>query len=433
MQERKTYSVTDSTGDALRASTFAQHVYTKRVRNPEDLSTWKRSQAYYDLVAYINNTSMVIQGYRQESGYPITPQMLKLCKIFNWLDRLLYEFHPMGVGQGLLLCVGEGRVELMESTESLSQKCHRAYRRWMMQVEQKVYSILEQQVRPHCKHINELAQYLTRSLGSLRNFEYGPGNELMFLFYLCALFKIGILDSEDTVAAALLLYQRYLDLVRRIILFYRLAPQQSQDEHIIDERNVLPYLWGSAQLCLDAPFAPPQWNQPQVMTDHRKNYMLLSSLQFLQKTKEGRSLGVHSYQLWCILSLSNWPDAYSGLMRTYLKSILNDFYITQDLIFSEIMTFVSQPSELLPRAYLGKRRQPDSSDSSIRSSDEPSRTSQNDRALRSNRPSKVRYLVEGGEVLQPPVPRHSNPEPNVFLGFQNPRKSDPESEKPFER
>lgn len=425
MEFKNLYDVTDPTGDALKASSFARHIYTKRIRNISDLGVWKRSRAYYDLVQYINNTSMAIQGYRQSKGYAVTSQMRKLCKIFRWLDLLLYEFHPMGVGQGLMRCVGTKPVDAMESSNSLRSKCHHAYRRWMLQVQEKIYAILEQQVYPHCKHINELAQYLTRSFGSLRNYEYGPGNELMFLFFLCALFKAGILGTDDTVAAALLLYQRYLDLVRHIMRFYRLSEPHGHGANIVDERNVLPYLWGCAQLCRDAPFTPSQWDQPAVLEKHRKDYMLLSSLEFLQKIMEGESLGVHSYQLWCVLSLSNWPDAYSGLIRTYLKNVLNDFYITQDLIFSEIMSFTRQPLELLQNAYLGKLPQPDSAPSSRRSS----RKSYEDELEQDNKEAglkpKSEQPVEKKSLRfsildDPPVRRHSSLETDVFLGFQNP-------------
>lgn len=430
MEDKKLYTVTDPTGDALTASSFARHIYTKRIRSIHDLGSWKRSEAYYDLVAYINNTSMAIQGYRQTDGYVVTPQMRKLCKVFRWLDLLLYECHPMGVGQGLMRCVGAGKVELLESNNELRTKCHHAYRRWILLVQEKLYSILEQQVQPHCKHINELAQYLTRSFGSLRNYEYGPGNELMFLFYLCTLFKAGILGSNDTIAAALLLFQRYLDLVRRVMLFYRLSEPKGHEANLIDERNVLPYLWGCAQLSRNAPFTPRQWNQPEVLNKHRNDYMLLSSLEFLQKIMLGESLGVHSYQLWCVLSLSNWPDAYSGLIRTYVKNVLNDFYITQDLIFSEIMSFTRQPLELLQGAYLGKMPKPKSSSSSTddRGSDDSAETEsvQTDLTRRQDllalKKTKRQSNLEDQLLL--PVRRHSSLITDVFLGFQNPRQLD---------
>ncbi|KAH8385495.1 hypothetical protein KR093_011243, partial [Drosophila rubida] len=354
MGSKNIYQVTEPTVDAIKASTFAQHIYRKCLRSPSDLSDWKRSRAYYDVVAYINNTSTALQGYRQTGGnYAVSAQMRKLCRIFNWLDRLVCKHHPMGVGQGLLSCLAdENPLGTTESSNSLRHKCHLAFRQWLLHVQEKIFAIMEQQLRPHCKHINELAQYLTRSFGSIKTNIYGPGNELMFLFFLCALFKCGVLQSEDTVAAALLLYQRYLELVRRILLFYRLAAQPT-DNNSIDERNVLPYIWGSAQLCRDAPFTPLQWQQPAILERHRRDYLLLSSLEYLQKERQEVPLGVHSHQLWCVLSLASWQDAYAALMRTFIKHVLDDFYIVQHLIFSDIMSFSRQPSECLQRAHLG--------------------------------------------------------------------------------
>ncbi|KAH8411403.1 hypothetical protein KR215_003718, partial [Drosophila sulfurigaster] len=366
MGSKPMFQVTEPTVDAIKASGFAQNIYKKYLRSPSDLSNWKRSQAYYDVVAYINNTSMAIQGHRQTGGsYVISSQMQELCKIFNWLDRLACECHPMGIGEGLMSCLndndnghGHGQLNATASTNSMRHKCHLAYRRWLLQVQEKIFGRLERQLKPKCKHINELAQYLTRSFGSIKSNNYDLGHELMFVFFLCALFKCGILQSEDTVAAALVLYQRYVELVRRILLFYRLATLY-RDNNAIDERNALPYLWGCAQLCRDAPFTPLQCQKAAQLEPQRREYMLLSSLEYLQRGKGQVPLGVHSHQLWCVLSLSNWPDAYASLMRTYIKYVLDDIYIVQHLIFSEIMSFARQPAEFLVQAYLGKKTQPE--------------------------------------------------------------------------
>ncbi|XP_064537119.1 serine/threonine-protein phosphatase 2A activator isoform X2 [Drosophila montana] len=403
MSSKQVYDVADPTADALKASAFAQRIYTKCVHSPEDLGKWKRSRAYYDLVAYINNTSMAIQGHRQGGGYTVSKQMLQLCKIFNWLDRLLYQCHPLGVGQGLLRCVGEDRLDTMESTHSLRQKCHRAYRHWLKVVQEKVFSILESQ-----------------------HYDYGPGNELMFLFFLCGLFKSGILQSEDTVAAALLLFQRYLDLVRRLMNFYRLTPPNVRDNNVIDDRNILPYIWGCAQLCREQPFAPPQWDKPAIMEAHRQNYMLLSSLEHLQKTMDNAPLGVHSYQLWCVLSLSNWPDAYSGLMGTYLKYVLNDFYTVQDLIFCEMLSFSRQPLEYLQRAFLGELPKQETSSSQI-DGDEEEGEEEQELELYQAKSEKQKQEIKKQQQQQqlplgPPVPLHKGLNTEVFLGYKDPRK-----------
>ncbi|XP_017871476.1 PREDICTED: serine/threonine-protein phosphatase 2A activator [Drosophila arizonae] len=437
MSSKRIHDVDDPTEDALKATSFAQQIFSKPVRSPADLGKWKRSHAYNDLITYINNTSMAIQGHRQNSkDFVVTRQMEKLSKIFNWLERLVQECHPLGIGHGLLRCVGNDKINMMDSTLSLRQKCHRAYRHWVKLVQERVYSILELQVKPHCKHINELAQYLTRSFGSLQQYDYGPGHELMFVFYLCSLFKSGILGADDTVAAVLLLFQRYLDLVRRLTSFFRLTISRERDSNVVEERNVLPYIWGCAQLCRSHPFDPPQWELPAVMETYRKNYMLLSSLEHLQKKMNHVALGVHSYQLWCVLSLSNWPDAYTGLMASYVKHVLSDFYTIQDLVFCEMLSFTRQPSEYLQQAFLGEPPELPTPTSSTDDSEEQEEEkveeeddSETEQLMQESRHiqaiEKKRKLNEKTRILYAaclPVPLYRNLKTDVFLGFQDPRK-----------
>ncbi|EDV99798.1 serine/threonine-protein phosphatase 2A activator [Drosophila grimshawi] len=409
MSQKQMYDVFESSADALKASTY----YIKRLRTADDLGKWKRSSAYHDLVAYINNTSMAIQGQHLDGNYNISNQMDKLCKIFNWLEILVYQCHPLGVGRGLLRCVGEDKIDMMASTNSLLFKCHDAYSNWVSQVQEKLFAILERQVKPHGKHINELAQYLTRSFGSCKTYDYGPDNELMFIFFLCCLFKSGILHGEDTVAAALLLYPRYLRLVRRLISFFRLASsaqkhEETENQNAIDKWNILPYIWGCAQLCQAAPFYPPEWEMPGIMEKHRQHYLLLDSLSHLQKTMgDGGVLGVHSYQLWCVLSLSNWPEAYNALMAAFIKHVLNDIYTVRDMIFGEIMSINRLPLEQLQRAHLGEMRQSETS-SSVSSQ----YVSEEDKSIA----QKQLFAV------QPPLSRHHSVDADILLGFQDPNK-----------
>ncbi|TDG39436.1 hypothetical protein AWZ03_014141 [Drosophila navojoa] len=437
MTSKQVHNVDEPTEAALKATSFAQQVFSKPIRTPADLGKWKRSQAYNDLIAYINNSSMAIQGHRQDgTDFVVTKQMQKLCHIFNWLDRLVHECHPLGMGHGLMNCAGDDRINKMDSTMSLRKKCHRAYRHWVKLVQERVYSIVERQVYPHCNHINELAQYLTRSFGSLQQYDYGPSHELMFVFYMCSLFKAGILGANDTVAAVLLLFQRYLELVRRLITFFRLTISHERNTNVVDERNVLPYIWGCAQLCRSPPFDPPQWEQPAVLEAYRKSYMLLSSLEHLQKKKNHVPLGVHSYQLWCVFSLSNWPDAYTGLMASYMKHVLNDFYTMQDVVFCEMLSFTRQPFEYLQQAFLGEPPglpTPTSSTDDSEEQEEEQQAEEDDseteQLMQESRHiqaiEKKKKLNEKTRIFYSaclPVPLYRNLKTEVFLGYQDPHK-----------
>jgi serine/threonine-protein phosphatase 2A activator len=55
----------------------------------------------------------------------------------------------------------------------------------------------------------ELAVYLTESFGNSVRIDYGTGHELNFVIFLMCLFKIEILNQNDTKAAVLKIFNRF--------------------------------------------------------------------------------------------------------------------------------------------------------------------------------------------------------------------------------
>ncbi|KAH8409150.1 hypothetical protein KR009_009321 [Drosophila setifemur] len=419
MSDRQLYNVTDPSVAVLRASAFMQNGPVKMVRNLEDLDRWVRSQAYYDTIAYISNTSMAIQGRRLSREYPITEQMRRICEIFDGLESLLVEHAP--------------KVEEVESTPP-GQVRSLAYRLWMRHMVQHVFSKLDVAIRGKCQHINELGQYLRRSFGNSSSLDFGPGNELMFLFFLCGLFRAGILMAEDTVAAALMLFRRYISLVRRLVTTYTL-PIAKNPRCSIDDYYVLPYLWGAAQLSVDPPFTPMNCEQPMVVETHRQEYIMVELIEHLQKTR-GNQLSHVAFQLWCILSVPNWPEVYRGIERNYISDVLCSFHTVQNAIFCELMSFETETSSTqLERAFLGPRHvalEEDKEKDPVKDPDmdpdmdpdkDPDMDPDMDPHMDPNEPQPR------ASELQPPVGRYRSMELDLFLGFQDPKKPvDPQSD-----
>ncbi|XP_017050709.1 serine/threonine-protein phosphatase 2A activator [Drosophila ficusphila] len=340
MSNKPGCEVTDPSNEVLRSSAFLQNGPVKEVRSLEDLDRWVRSQAYHDTIAYINNTSKAIQGHRSTHSFPVTEQMRRLCEIFDGLEHLLAEHTPKLEGSAVTVPAAEVK--------------SRSYRAWMQHMFQHVFSKLDQAVRAKCKHINELGQYLRRSFGNATSLDFGPANELMFLFFLCGLFRAGILMATDTVAAALMLFARYIHLVRRLVTTYAL-PIARDPKCSIDDYYFLPYLWGAAQLSVEAPFTPMQCEQGKLIECHRQDYMIVDLIDHLQKSRGG-PLSQVAFQLWSILSIPTWPQVYRGLERNYVDHVLSSFKTVEHAIFCELMSFdaVSQQSQL-ERAFLGTR------------------------------------------------------------------------------
>ncbi|XP_017082031.1 serine/threonine-protein phosphatase 2A activator [Drosophila eugracilis] len=379
MSSKLGYDVTDPTVHVLRASSFMQNGPSKQVRSLEDLDRWVRSQAYHDTIAYISNTSRAIQGHRLTRDFPVTEQMRRLCEIFDGLEHLLVEHTPKADESNASMPVGQLR--------------SRSYRTWMQHMFQHVFNKLDDAIHENCKHINELGQYLRRSFGNATSVDFGPANELMFLFFLCGLFRAGILLAKDTVAAALMLFDRYIHLVRRLVITYAL-PIAKDPMSSVDDYYFLPYLWGAAQLSLDCPFTPMECEQSKVIESYRQDYMILNIIEHLQKTRGGQ-LSEVAFHLWSILSIPTWPQVYNGLERNYRDHVLCSFRTVEHAIFCELMSFepVFSPSQL-ERAYLGQDRQKNEEDMEL----EP------------------RYAKFHWE-LSPPVSRYNSMEPESFLGF----------------
>lgn len=99
-----------------------------------------------------------------------------------------------------------------------------------------------------CQYISELGFYISESFGNPVRIDYGTGHELSFVFFICALFKAGILEEADNVASALRLFNEYLKFVRRLQMTYRMEPAGSQGVWALDDYQFIPFIWGSAQL-----------------------------------------------------------------------------------------------------------------------------------------------------------------------------------------
>ncbi|KAH8292277.1 hypothetical protein KR054_008036, partial [Drosophila jambulina] len=324
----------DISEDVLRATdVLTQKGPVKQMRGDSDLLHWVRSQAYRDLIGYINNTSIVLQGYRQTGSFPVSEVMHKLCDMFDVLERPLAQY-------------------MTKHSISPPGKKSGSYRAWLRHMFPTVLNQLAGAISAEkCKHIHELGEYLRRSFGNAVTHEFGPGNELMFLFFLCGLFRANILQGRDTVAAVLMLFSRYINVVRRLIVIYAL-PMASKPRCALEDYFFVAYIWGAAQLCLDAPFTPLQCDQPKEIESYRQDYIMVNLIENLPG--KGGSLSQNAFQLWCILSVPKWPDVYRGLERCYINHILASFHTVENAIFSELMSFdVVAADELLHRPVMG--------------------------------------------------------------------------------
>ena len=102
----------------------------------------------------------------------------------------------------------------------------------------------------------ELSGYLEDSFGNSQRVDYGTGHETTFFVFFYCLYKGGILQREDLPAALLLVFPAYLKVCRHLQTIYWLEPAGSHGVWCLDDYQLLPFVFGAAQL-IDNEEIPP--------------------------------------------------------------------------------------------------------------------------------------------------------------------------------
>ncbi|XP_072311285.1 serine/threonine-protein phosphatase 2A activator-like [Eucyclogobius newberryi] len=102
----------------------------------------------------------------------------------------------------------------------------------------------------------EVAVYLKESVGNQTRIDYGTGHEEAFTEFLCCLCKVGALEVEDRLAMVFKVFDRYLQVMRKLQKTYRMEPAGSQGVWGLDDFQFLPFIWGSSQF-IDHPTLEP--------------------------------------------------------------------------------------------------------------------------------------------------------------------------------
>jgi len=138
------------------------------------------------------------------------------------------------------------------------------------------------------------APYLAHSFGNALRIDYGTGHELNFVCWLLCLWDSGVLlttDEQskglaaDDVKACLVLvvFDRYVNLVRKLQTRYMLEPAGSRGVWGLDDYHFLPFLWGAAQLIDHPRIKPKSVRIPDILEGFAHQYLYLSALAFVHQ------------------------------------------------------------------------------------------------------------------------------------------------------
>lgn len=222
----------------------------------------------------------------------------------------------------------------------------------------------------------ELSPYLLESCGNPTRLDYGTGHELAFVCFLFCLAKLKLVavptSTEQRAAAAqadtptsapaaepaadervvlvLVVFRRYITLMRSLQRTYRLEPAGSHGVWGLDDYCFLPFLFGASQLvlpttdpCAAAVPPPDSINDPAARAElaSRRN-LFMEAVEFVCSVK-GPLLAEHSPMLYDISGLASWKRVASGLVRMYYAEVLGKRPVVGLLVFGSLIPWEAGP------------------------------------------------------------------------------------------
>ncbi|XP_009948990.1 PREDICTED: serine/threonine-protein phosphatase 2A activator isoform X2 [Leptosomus discolor] len=259
----------------------------KEINMVSDMAKWKRSQPIEKLVALLNT-----------------------------LDRWIDETPPV---------------------DQPSRFGNKAFRTWYAKLDQEAEKLVAAVIPKHLSDAApEVAVYLKESVGNSTRIDYGTGHEAAFAAFLCCLCKIGVLRVDDQMAIVFKVFNRYLEVMRKLQKTYRMEPAGSQGVWGLDDFQFLPFIWGSSQLIDHPNLEPRHFVDEKVVNENHKDFMFLECILFITEMKTG-PFAEHSNQLWNISAVPSWSKVNQGLIRMYKAECLEKFPVIQHFKFGSLL------------------------------------------------------------------------------------------------
>eukprot|EP00388_Colpodella_angusta_P005111 GDKJ01016057.1.p1 GENE.GDKJ01016057.1~~GDKJ01016057.1.p1 ORF type:complete len:480 (-),score=81.69 GDKJ01016057.1:51-1469(-) len=300
---------------------------TKDIKSETDLENFLNSKSYDDLMVFITNVGDSVKGLIIGPELKISENGCKTLDFLSSIDAFI-DACPLIPQPGRF-----GNKGFQTFFDMVGKKCP---------------SLLSSML-PESMHeaIPELLGYLQDSFGNRSRIDYGTGHEQHFLIFLYCLFRLNFLsvdEKNDLTASALLIFAKYIQIMRRIEIKYTLEPAGSRGVWGLDDYHFLPFLWGAAQLEWQNMIVPKDIFNERTVKDYRSKYLYLDAICIIKELKAGAPFAEVAPILTDISAVPNWRKIYDGLIKMYHGEVHRKYPVMQHLLFGSLFPF--NPSEV---------------------------------------------------------------------------------------
>ena len=276
----------------------------------------------------------------------------------------------------------EGLLALLEKLSALADEVdpieqpmrfgNKAFRTWYTRVTESMTGLLQAALADSSavpgseameQQLAEGAAYLCDSFGNATRIDYGTGHETNFMLFLYVLRGTppsaedappsdtgsatpggtavhtdeAWLQEEDLPALALRVFPQYLRLCRKVQRRYMLEPAGSHGVWSLDDFQMLPFFFGSAQLEGSSSITPGDIHSSAVRGGNLQQYMYMEAIDFIHTVKTGAPFSEHSPLLNDLSLLPNWTRVNVNMRNMYVKEVLGKQPVTQHIQFGKCL------------------------------------------------------------------------------------------------
>eukprot|EP00834_Sanchytrium_tribonematis_P003089 NODE_110_length_18645_cov_0.794403.p8 type:complete len:344 gc:universal NODE_110_length_18645_cov_0.794403:13524-14555(+) len=286
----------------------------RKILTLSDLERFKASKDYEEYVSFVELASSAIIGKKLTDQFKLSQFLQEIVTLLDNIENLIKQAPPIEHDSRF------GNPQFRFFYDLLGQNLVE----WLHFIPK--------------EHRIELSTYLSQSFGHRQRIDYGTGHETNFFVFLYCCYKLELILPEDLDAMILVVFQKYLMLMRNLQISYLLEPAGSHGLWGLDDYSMLPFLFGAAQLRTHKHIKPKSIHNPETVNHFFKDYMYLGCIKFINEIKTV-SLKWHSPMLNDISGVKQWSKVHEGMIKMYKGEVLGKLPVMQHFLFGSFITF----------------------------------------------------------------------------------------------